>query len=182
VFQLSAIPWRGSGTNREIAPSAAWSQDHSPTLIRSGGPRLDTRITTIYFWWASLFYAGRIYGQVGAFSQLTYNGVADCLEMDNTDIRFADDTEIMDTPITYGISLNITRLYKIMEYHPLGISYTGTDCSLVRSCGLQLTGAWLSSWRRVSISMINNLCIWKPCLWFVSSSTQRGFGIPLRTG
>lgn len=55
---------------------------------------------------ASLFYAGRIYGKVGAFSQFTYDGYADGLAWDNTDIRFADETELADTPITYGISLN----------------------------------------------------------------------------
>jgi len=55
---------------------------------------------------ASLFYGGRIYDKVGAFSQLTYDGVADSVALDSTDIRFADDTEIMDTPVTYGISLN----------------------------------------------------------------------------
>lgn len=55
---------------------------------------------------ASLFYAGRIYGKVGAFSQWTYDGYADGVAIDNTDVRFADNTEINDTPITYGISLN----------------------------------------------------------------------------
>ena len=53
-----------------------------------------------------MFYAGRVYGKVGAFSQLTYNGYEDKLEMDNTDIRFADQLDLFDTPITYGVSLN----------------------------------------------------------------------------
>ncbi len=55
---------------------------------------------------ASLFYAGRIYGQVGALSQLTYDGFADSIALDNTDIRYADNIDIMDYPVTYGISLN----------------------------------------------------------------------------
>lgn len=55
---------------------------------------------------ASLFYAGRIYDKVGAFSQLTYDGYSDSLALDNTDIRFANSIELMDMPITYGISLN----------------------------------------------------------------------------
>lgn len=55
---------------------------------------------------ASLFYAGRIYGNVGAFSQLTYDGYADRLGLDNTDIRFADQLDVFDMPVTYGISLN----------------------------------------------------------------------------
>lgn len=55
---------------------------------------------------ASLFYAGKIYGKVGAFSQLTFDGVAERLALDNTDIRFADNAELFNTPVTYGISAN----------------------------------------------------------------------------
>ncbi len=53
----------------------------------------------------SLFYAGRIYGKVGAFSQLTYNGYEDKLEMDDTDIRFADQIDLFDKPITGEASI-----------------------------------------------------------------------------
>lgn len=55
---------------------------------------------------ASLFIAGRLYDKVGTFSQFTYDGYADSVAWDNTDIRYADAAEIADTPITYGISLN----------------------------------------------------------------------------
>ncbi len=55
---------------------------------------------------ASLFYAGKIYGKVGAFSQLTFDGVAERLALDNTDIRFADNADIFNTAVTYGISAN----------------------------------------------------------------------------
>ena len=57
---------------------------------------------------ASLFYGGRIYGKVGAFSQLTYDGYENKVSLDNTDIRFANQIELFDTPITYGISANNT--------------------------------------------------------------------------
>ncbi len=55
---------------------------------------------------ASLFYAGKIYGKVGAFSQLSFDGSTERLALDNTDIRFADNNEFFDTPVTYGISVN----------------------------------------------------------------------------
>jgi hypothetical protein len=55
---------------------------------------------------ASLFYAGKVFGKVGAFSQLTFDGVAERLALDNTDIRFADQHDIGDHQITYGISAN----------------------------------------------------------------------------
>ncbi len=54
---------------------------------------------------ASLFYGGKIYGKVGALSQLTYDGAADRLALDNTDIRFSDQLDL-NTPVTYGISIN----------------------------------------------------------------------------
>lgn len=38
---------------------------------------------------ASLFYAGKIADNLGAFIQLTYDGVADHFGIDNTDIRYA---------------------------------------------------------------------------------------------
>ena len=55
---------------------------------------------------ASLFYAGKIWDKIGAFSQLTYNGVADTLYMDNTDVRFANQVDLFDQDIVYGISAN----------------------------------------------------------------------------
>ncbi|MFA5983745.1 MAG: cytochrome C [Methylococcaceae bacterium] len=55
---------------------------------------------------ASLFYAGRIYGKTGAFSQLTYDGVAHAVALDNTDIRYADQLDLDDLQLSYGISLN----------------------------------------------------------------------------
>ena len=54
---------------------------------------------------ASLFYGGKIYGKVGALSQLTYDGYADRLALDNTDIRFSDQLDT-DLPVTYGVSIN----------------------------------------------------------------------------
>jgi hypothetical protein len=76
-------------TDKDQAPAAGYSKNDNFTFDE-----------------ASLFYAGRIYGKVGAFSQLTYDGVGDAVALDNTDIRYADETELMDLPVTYGISLN----------------------------------------------------------------------------
>jgi hypothetical protein len=55
---------------------------------------------------AAVFYAGRIVDKVGAFSQLTYNGYSERLALDNSDIRFADQLDVWNTPITYGLSFN----------------------------------------------------------------------------
>jgi len=54
----------------------------------------------------SLFYAGRITSNVGAFIQLTYDGVADALTIDNTDVRIADNTDLGGNRLTYGLTIN----------------------------------------------------------------------------
>ncbi len=55
---------------------------------------------------ASLFYAGRIVENLGAFIQLTYDGYGNTLALDNTDIRYADQFNVGDNAITYGASIN----------------------------------------------------------------------------
>jgi len=55
---------------------------------------------------ASIFYGGIIYDKLGAFSQLTYNGVDDRLALDNTDIRWSGTGQLGGSDTTYGIMLN----------------------------------------------------------------------------
>ena len=43
---------------------------------------------------ASLYYAGAIDRHLGAFAQITYDGVARQLQIDNTDIRYARERDI----------------------------------------------------------------------------------------
>ncbi len=97
----------GSGTNAKLPPISAMitgsfvntNKDQVPPTSPTGY----NKNNNFTFDEASLFYAGKIYGKVGAFSQLTYNGFDDKLEMDQTDIRFADQIELADMPMTYGI-------------------------------------------------------------------------------
>ena len=55
---------------------------------------------------ASLFYGGKIYDHIGAFSQLTYDGVGNNLFLDNTDIRYANNVTLGGTRLVYGVTLN----------------------------------------------------------------------------
>ena len=55
---------------------------------------------------ASLFYAGKIYGELGAFVQATYDGVARDQFLDNTEFRFAHQTEIAKTSVVLGLDFN----------------------------------------------------------------------------
>lgn len=61
---------------------------------------------------ASLFYAGKIADNLGAFVQLTYDGVGDSFGFDNTDIRYArhfsfgSDSEPNHHSLLLGVTVN----------------------------------------------------------------------------
>jgi hypothetical protein len=130
---------------------------------------------------ASLVYAGRIYGKVGAYSQLTYDGYGDRLVMEHTDIRFADQLDLGGSPITYGISLNNNpTVQDLWNTTPVwGFPYTGSGVQpevgasplIDDALGSQVSGA-------TAYTMINNLLYLEAGAYgSFSSNFQRGFGI-----
>jgi hypothetical protein len=54
----------------------------------------------------SLYYAGKILPNVGAFVQGTYDGFAGNAALDNVDIRFVNQGTLAGKPLLYGVSLN----------------------------------------------------------------------------
>ena len=54
----------------------------------------------------SIFYAGEISDNVGAFAQVTYDDQSGTVGIDNTDIRFADVTTLAGHNVIYGLSVN----------------------------------------------------------------------------
>lgn len=54
----------------------------------------------------SVFFGGRIYDQVGAFVQGTYDGVSNTAFLDLTDIRYSNNTILWDKNLIYGLILN----------------------------------------------------------------------------
>ena len=65
-----------------------------------------TKTSTDFPQQLSLFYAGEIADNVGAFAQITYDDQSGTVGIDNTDIRFADVTTLYGQSVIYGISLN----------------------------------------------------------------------------
>jgi len=56
---------------------------------------------------SSLFYAGKIYGNLGAFVQLTYaNDYGRVFSLDNADVRYADTVKFGKTDLLYGLTVN----------------------------------------------------------------------------
>lgn len=175
----------GSGVNAKLPALSAQvvgsftntQKDQTPGTLRPGF----NKNNNFTFDEASLFYAGRIYGKVGAFSQLTYNGYDDKLELDNTDIRFADQLDLGDIPITYGISLNNNpTVQDLWNTTPVwGFPYTGSGVQpgvgasplVAGALGSQVGGA-------TAYTMINNLLYLEAGAYgSFSSNFQRGFGI-----
>src|SRR5215813_14446218 len=78
-----------------------------PDLSSAGAPGVAQNGTAGFPQQLSLFYAGKIAPNFGAFFQLTYANDAGTIGIDNTDLRFADTALLANnSPLTYGISLN----------------------------------------------------------------------------
>jgi len=54
----------------------------------------------------SLFYAGEITPKIGSFIQFTYSDQSGSIGIDNSELRFADQTELANQSLVYGVILN----------------------------------------------------------------------------
>jgi len=54
----------------------------------------------------SIFLGGEITPRIGAFIQVTYDDQGAAFGLDNTDIRYADQTSLADKSLIYGLTLN----------------------------------------------------------------------------
>jgi hypothetical protein len=55
---------------------------------------------------ASVFYGGRIISHLGALAQLTYDGTANAVALDNTDIRYARTFAVGEKHLVVGATIN----------------------------------------------------------------------------
>jgi len=162
------------------------AKDQNPADLNSAYNAGYNKNNNFSFDQASLFYAGRVYGKVGALSQLTYDGSSDRLKMDNTDIRFADRLDLDDTPLpfdldfTYGISLNNNpTVQDLWNTTPAwGFPYNksavqpgvGASALIDGQLGAQVGGA-------TAYTMINNLLYLEAGAYgSFGSNTQNAFG------
>ncbi len=107
TFKLNAYAW---GSAENSFPPIAAMQVSSFTNTQKGqdggaAPHFASN-DNVAADQTSLFYGGRIAGPVGAFVQVTYDGVAQRLAWDNLDIRFAKSLKVAGKPVVYGLSLN----------------------------------------------------------------------------
>jgi hypothetical protein len=92
----------------------------------------------------SLFYAGKIAPHGGAFIQLTYANDSGGIQIDNTDIRFADlKTLPGDQSLIYGVSLNNNpTVQDLWNSTPaFGFPYAASNAAPGVPFGTQIDGA-----------------------------------------
>ncbi|MFA6161993.1 MAG: cytochrome C [Methylobacter sp.] len=183
-FKLSGYTMSGgSGTAAKLPPVSAMIEGsftntrHDQTDVPAGY----NKNNNFTFDQASLFYAGRVYDKIGAFSQLTYDGVSDRLALDNTDIRFADQLDLFDTPITYGISLNNNPTVQDLWNTTLawGFPYTGSALQPTPGTTALLDGALSTQvGGATAYTMINNLLYLEAGGYAsLANNMQKGLGV-----
>jgi hypothetical protein len=95
----------------------------------------------------SLFFGGKIAGNLGAFVQATYDGVGKAVSWDNTDVRFANTTTVNGKPLVYGIDINnnptVQDLWNTtpawsFPFSSSGIAETPAASTLIQSLGGQV--------------------------------------------
>lgn len=99
---------------------------------------------------ASVFYAGKIFSKAGAFVQGTYGGVENKWELDNADIRMADQATLNSNHLVYGVSTNnspsVTDLWNTtpvwgFPWASSDLAPTPSAGTLIDSLGGQVIGA-----------------------------------------
>jgi hypothetical protein len=93
----------------------------------------------------SLFYAGKIAANFGAFIQLTYGNDSGTIGIDNVDLRFADATVLPDNrTLTYGVSLNNNpTVQDLWNSTPaFGFPYAGSNATVSPLAGTAIDGAF----------------------------------------
>ena len=95
----------------------------------------------------SLFYAGKIADELGAFMQLTYDGAADHFGIDNTDIRYAHHlsfggSDANDHHLILGLTLNNNpTVQDVWNTIPAwGFPYSGSNVAPGQIASAQIDG------------------------------------------
>jgi hypothetical protein len=116
-----------------------------PDLSTVGAPGVAQNGTAGFPQQLSLFYAGKIAPNFGAFFQLTYANDSGTIGIDNTDLRFADTTLLGDKrPLTYGLSLNNNpTVQDLWNSTPAwGFPFSGTNAAVSPLAGTAIDGAF----------------------------------------
>jgi hypothetical protein len=116
-----------------------------PDLSTAGAPGVAQNGTAGFPQQLSLFYAGKIAPNFGAFFQLTYANDSGTIGIDNTDLRFADTALLSDNrPLTYGLSLNNNPTVQDLwnSIPAWGFPFTASNAAVSPLAGTAIDGAF----------------------------------------
>ena len=116
-----------------------------PDLSSAGAPGVAQNGTAGFPQQLSLFYAGKIAPNFGAFFQLTYANDAGTIGIDNTDLRFADTALLSNnSPLTYGLSLNNNpTVQDLWNSTPAwGVPFAASNANVSPLAGTAIDGAF----------------------------------------
>jgi len=128
----------------------------------------------------SLFYAGKIAPNLGAFLQLTYSNDGGTIAIDNTDIRYANIAVLPDhQSLTYGLSLNNNpTVQDLWNSTPaFGFPYAGSNSAPGIPYATQIDGS-----RAQDVAGLSAYAFWNESLYGelgVYRSAKQGTAGPL---
>jgi hypothetical protein len=134
-----------------------------PDLSTAGAPGVAQNGTAGFPQQLSLFYAGKIAPNFGAFFQITYANDSGTIGIDNTDLRFADSIVMGDnSPLTYGVSLNNNpTVQDLWNSTPAwGYPFAASNATVSPLAGTAIDGAFAQD-----IAGITGYLFWKESLY-----------------
>ncbi len=131
---------------------------------------------------ASLFYAGKIYDKLGAFAQLTYDGVGNSFALDNTDIRYANTSTLADKNLTWGLTLNNNpTVQDVWNSTPaFGYPYAASSVAVTPAAATVIDGTLAQQVGGLGVYAIWNELVYAEIT--VYGSNHRGLTRPLGAG
>ena len=131
---------------------------------------------------ASLYYGGRIYGPVGAFVQGTFDGGANRIMLDMTDIRFAGEAKLFKKGLTYGLTVNNSpTLQDVYNSTPaFGFPYAASSVAPTPAASTIVDGVLDQQ-----VGGIGAYALWSDSLYLEGAlyhSTETGLAKPLGAG
>lgn len=134
-----------------------------PDLTSAGAPGVAQNGTAGFPQQLSLFYAGKIAPNFGAFFQITYANDSGTIGIDNTDLRFADSLELGDkSPLTYGVSLNNNpTVQDLWNSTPAwGFPFAASNATVSPLAGTAIDGAFAQD-----VAGITGYVLWNESLY-----------------
>ena len=187
AFKLNGYVFNRGGTEYESSPPIAAMVEASYTEQKGLSNRIDPFDDSPNAKFnvpqqASLFYAGKIYDKLGAFAQLTYDGVGNNFALDNTDIRYANNFLLGGKNLTWGLTLNNNpTVQDVWNTTPaFGYPYAASAVAVTPAAATIIDGALAQQVGGLGVYAIWNTMIYGE--FTVYRSNNKGITRPLGAG